>query len=233
MNKVPAEEPESSDDASEEYDSDKFIEEEAVNLNEEEQNVIEEPVEEVETTTVVNESYSTVPIINSDENNQDFEEKNAEADRIVSENDQNKNENEIEATTSPATQESTVIQEQEPETTTTSTTTIATSTTSASTSTSSVANAGSSRSNVYFKPKSYIFHLNGTFNEETFIIKHCPSLTCEFGFRTDLNGKPLCDCFNPCYEKKCGSQVCVIIRKSEMDFEPECYDQNKLGINNL
>ena len=63
MNKVPAEEPESSDDTSEEYDSDKFIEEEAVNLNEEEQNVIEEPVEEVETTTVVNEYYSTVPII--------------------------------------------------------------------------------------------------------------------------------------------------------------------------
>jgi hypothetical protein len=35
-------------------------------------------------------------------------------------------------------------------------------------------------------------------NEETKLTANCPSLNCEFGYKTDLFGKVLCSCFNPC-----------------------------------
>jgi hypothetical protein len=31
-----------------------------------------------------------------------------------------------------------------------------------------------------------------------FLNATCPHLDCEFGFRTDLEGKPTCSCYNPC-----------------------------------
>jgi hypothetical protein len=177
---------------------------------------VEESTEAVETTSLP-ESTISVNDIDNDHSNEDFDKngQNAEAEENT------KNNPSTTAILKTVRQDTTATHV---EITSTRTTTSTSSTSKATATTTVPFLLQSSRSNVYFRQKSLIFHLNDTINDEAYINKHCPSLTCEFGFRTDLNGKPLCDCFNPCYEKKCGSKVCVIQQNSEMDYEPHCYD---------
>ena len=53
------------------------------------------------------------------------------------------------------------------------------------------------KATVWFKPtKSKV---NDSYNDESHISANCPSLNCEFGYKTDLYGQPICSCFNPCH----------------------------------
>ena len=36
-------------------------------------------------------------------------------------------------------------------------------------------------------------------NEEIHSMANCPDVDCEFGYKTDLYGKTLCACYNPCW----------------------------------
>lgn len=41
--------------------------------------------------------------------------------------------------------------------------------------------------------------VNDNLEGESHLIANCPDLNCEFGYKTDLFGKPICSCFNPCH----------------------------------
>lgn len=87
----------------------------------------------------------------------------------------------------------------------------------------------STRSSIWFKPTKSKTIINDSYNDESHISANCPSLNCEFGYKTDLFGKPICACFNPCYEKKCGTNICKIEKLSETKFIGACYDPSKIG----
>ncbi|RNA20280.1 kunitz-type serine protease inhibitor vestiginin-7-like [Brachionus plicatilis] len=70
--------------------------------------------------------------------------------------------------------------------------------------------------------------VNETHEEESHLTANCPDLNCEFGFKTDLYGKPICSCFNPCHEKKCGANICKIEKISESKYIGACYDPTKI-----
>ena len=40
-------------------------------------------------------------------------------------------------------------------------------------------------------------------NEEIHSMANCPDVDCEFGYKTDLYGKTLCACYNPCWVINC------------------------------
>ena len=102
-------------------------------------------------------------------------------------------------TTSAPTTSTTTTSAPTTSTTTTSAPTTSTTTTSAPTTTTTTTST-TSRSYVWFKPKtnSPLLPTDESFLDDTHINNNCPSLSCEFGFKTDLYGKPLCSCFNPC-----------------------------------
>ena len=41
--------------------------------------------------------------------------------------------------------------------------------------------------------------VNNSNQEDSHLTANCPDLNCEFGFKTDLYGYPMCSCFNPCH----------------------------------
>ena len=70
------------------------------------------------------------------------------------------------------------------------------------TTTTTASSSTTSKSYVWFKPVSvpgYSDNSSDAFRDQTHMNEHCPNLNCEFGYKTDLYGKPLCSCFNPCY----------------------------------
>ncbi|CAF0722269.1 unnamed protein product [Brachionus calyciflorus] len=83
------------------------------------------------------------------------------------------------------------------------------------------------KAKVWFKPTKSM-RINDSYDDESHITANCPSLNCEFGYKTDLYGKPICACFNPCHEKKCGDHVCKIEKLSETKFIGACYDPRKI-----
>ena len=83
--------------------------------------------------------------------------------------------------------------------TTNFTTTTSTTTTTTTTTTSQNKNATTSTKRVWFMPHSQSNHSQPQKEYISFLNNNCPTLTCEFGYRTDLYGKPLCSCYNPCH----------------------------------
>ena len=71
--------------------------------------------------------------------------------------------------------------------------------------TTTTSSSTTSKSYVWFKPVAvpgYSDNSSDSFLDQTHMNENCPNLDCEFGFKTDLYGKPLCSCFNPCYVKR-------------------------------
>lgn len=63
--------------------------------------------------------------------------------------------------------------------------------------------------------------------KEIRLVAECPDVTCEFGYLTDLNGKTLCTCYDPCENNKCGSKICII-KKINNKFQGLCVDPQKI-----
>lgn len=90
-----------------------------------------------------------------------------------------------------------------------------------------------SKSYVWFKPVSVPGYsdnssFDSSLDHSSLINTNCPSLNCDFGYKTDLYGKPLCSCFNPCYEKKCGANICKIEKLHDTKYIGACYDPNQI-----
>jgi len=63
--------------------------------------------------------------------------------------------------------------------------------------------------------------------KEILLEANCPDDTCEFGYQTDLNGKALCTCYDPCQDNKCGDKICII-KKLNGKYQGLCVDPQKI-----